>query len=159
MSCCIVGGALYIYTYDNKAVRSCLRAGDNTNMCMLQELLVISEQQSGSVDVRVECPQPVDIDKELKETREEYEALMVKNTQEVEKWFQTKVREESNTNSDDKRRQCHGIYCVYVQWCKVTKYIQSSRFLSMICTSIYIVCYFVLLPCFNSEVNVFVLKC
>ncbi|XP_033976168.1 keratin, type I cytoskeletal 47 kDa-like [Trematomus bernacchii] len=58
-----------------------------------EELLVISEQQSGSVDVRVDCAESVDIEKELKETREEYEALMVKNTQEVEKWFQAKVEE------------------------------------------------------------------
>ncbi|KAK1886738.1 Keratin type I cytoskeletal 47 kDa [Dissostichus eleginoides] len=54
---------------------------------------VIRKQQSGSVDVRVQCAESVDIEKELKETREEYEGLMVKNMQEVEKWFQAKVEE------------------------------------------------------------------
>ncbi|XP_033953563.1 keratin, type I cytoskeletal 19-like [Pseudochaenichthys georgianus] len=58
-----------------------------------EDLQVIRNQRGGTVDVRVDCPDSKDIEKELKETREEYEALMVNNKQEVETWFQAKVEE------------------------------------------------------------------
>ncbi|KAK5899822.1 hypothetical protein CesoFtcFv8_009253 [Champsocephalus esox] len=58
-----------------------------------EDLQVIRKQRGGTVDVRVDSPENKDIEKELKETREEYEALMVNNMQKVETWFQAKVEE------------------------------------------------------------------
>uniref|UniRef100_A0A667X9I4 Keratin 99 n=1 Tax=Myripristis murdjan TaxID=586833 RepID=A0A667X9I4_9TELE len=49
-------------------------------------------QQSGSVNVEVDCTESSDLTKVLTEVREQYEALMLKNQKEVEKWFQSKVQ-------------------------------------------------------------------
>ncbi|CAN9509930.1 unnamed protein product [Ophioblennius macclurei] len=48
-------------------------------------------QCSGSVNVEVDAPGSVDLTKILDEMRVQYEAVMTKNSKEVEKWFQTKV--------------------------------------------------------------------
>uniref|UniRef100_A0A3B4T4V2 Keratin 99 n=1 Tax=Seriola dumerili TaxID=41447 RepID=A0A3B4T4V2_SERDU len=52
-------------------------------------------QQSGAVNVDVDSAESVDLTKVLQEVREQYEAVVVKNKQELDKWFQSKVRWES----------------------------------------------------------------
>lgn len=48
-------------------------------------------QQSSSVNVEVDAAPAVNLNKELQEMREKYEALILKNRQQIEQWFQTKV--------------------------------------------------------------------
>ncbi|XP_031144758.2 keratin, type I cytoskeletal 19-like isoform X2 [Sander lucioperca] len=48
-------------------------------------------QQTGMVNVEVDSTQSVDLTLVLQEIREQYEAMVVKNKQELEKWFQSKV--------------------------------------------------------------------
>ncbi|XP_029948987.1 keratin, type I cytoskeletal 19-like [Salarias fasciatus] len=48
-------------------------------------------QSSGSVNVEVDTAESINLQKILEETREQYEAMMLKNTKELEQWFQTKV--------------------------------------------------------------------
>ncbi|XP_075946666.1 keratin, type I cytoskeletal 19-like [Anarhichas minor] len=56
-----------------------------------EELCQLRIQQSGTVNVEVDSPKPVDLAVVLQEMREQYEAVVVKNKQELEKWFQSKV--------------------------------------------------------------------
>ncbi|KAL7403914.1 hypothetical protein ABVT39_006857 [Epinephelus coioides] len=56
-----------------------------------EEMTALRAQQTGSVSVEVDSPAPVDLTEILREVREQYEALVVKNKQELEKWFQSKV--------------------------------------------------------------------
>lgn len=48
-------------------------------------------QKSDFVDVQVDCGPAVNLDKELEEMREQYEALILKNRKQIEQWFQSKV--------------------------------------------------------------------
>lgn len=52
---------------------------------------MLRAQQSGSVNVELDVAPPVDLEKVLKEVREQYEGVIQKNHQEAEKWFQGKV--------------------------------------------------------------------
>ncbi|XP_049426881.1 keratin, type I cytoskeletal 19-like [Epinephelus fuscoguttatus] len=56
-----------------------------------EEMTALRAQQTGSVNVEVDSPAPVDLTEILREVREQYEGLVVKNKQELEKWFQSKV--------------------------------------------------------------------
>ncbi|KAG7327704.1 hypothetical protein KOW79_009310 [Hemibagrus wyckioides] len=57
-----------------------------------EELHMVRSQKSDSVDVQVDCGPAVNLDKELEEMREQYEALILKNRKQVEQWFQSKVK-------------------------------------------------------------------
>lgn len=59
---------------------------------MLQEVAQMKSQQSGSVNVEVDTPCSVDLQKLLDEVREQYQNVVKKNKQDLEKWFQSKVR-------------------------------------------------------------------
>ncbi|XP_028454333.1 keratin, type I cytoskeletal 19 [Perca flavescens] len=48
-------------------------------------------QQTGMVNVEVDSTKSVDLTLVLQEIREQYEAVVLKNKQELEKWFQSKV--------------------------------------------------------------------
>lgn len=56
-----------------------------------QDLHSLRQQQSGSVNVEMDCAGQSNIDKELQEMRAQYEMLIEKNRREAEKWFQSKV--------------------------------------------------------------------
>ncbi|XP_053274784.1 keratin, type I cytoskeletal 19 [Pleuronectes platessa] len=56
-----------------------------------EELLLLRAQQSGKVNVEVDSSESVDLMKTLEELREYYETLVLKNKQEVEKWYQEKM--------------------------------------------------------------------
>ncbi|XP_056135653.1 keratin 99 [Lampris incognitus] len=56
-----------------------------------EEELKLQTQQSGAVNVEVDCAESVDLTKVLQETRNQYEAVVQKNHREAEKWFQDKV--------------------------------------------------------------------
>ncbi|XP_059208098.1 keratin, type I cytoskeletal 19-like [Centropristis striata] len=56
-----------------------------------EEMNMLRVQQGGSVNVEVDSTESVDLDLVLKEVREQYEAQMIKNSQELEKWFQLKM--------------------------------------------------------------------
>ena len=58
----------------------------------LQELRLLRVQQTGNVNVEVDSSESVDLLKTLQDIREYYETMVVKNKQDVEKWFQDKVR-------------------------------------------------------------------
>lgn len=58
---------------------------------MLQEMHELRNQQTGSVNVEVDSAESVDLTQVLQEMREQYESLVQKKKQEVEKWFQSKV--------------------------------------------------------------------
>uniref|UniRef100_A0A3B4T4R1 Keratin 99 n=1 Tax=Seriola dumerili TaxID=41447 RepID=A0A3B4T4R1_SERDU len=60
-----------------------------------EEMSQMRVQQSGAVNVDVDSAESVDLTKVLQEVREQYEAVVVKNKQELDKWFQSKVRWES----------------------------------------------------------------
>lgn len=47
--------------------------------------------KQNSVNVQVDCATAVNLDKELEEMREQYEALILKNLKKIEQWFQNKV--------------------------------------------------------------------
>ncbi|XP_026077867.1 keratin, type I cytoskeletal 19-like [Carassius auratus] len=49
-----------------------------------------SLQQSGSVNVEIDCVSKSDLDMELQEMRAQYEKLIEKNRREAERWFQSK---------------------------------------------------------------------
>lgn len=57
----------------------------------LQDLHLLRQQQSGSVNVEMDCATQSDLDKELQEMRAQYEMLIEKNRREAERWFQSKV--------------------------------------------------------------------
>ncbi|MCI4383702.1 hypothetical protein PGIGA_G00029500 [Pangasianodon gigas] len=61
-----------------------------------EELHMVRTQQSGSVNVQVDCAPAVNLNKELEEMREQYEALVLKNHKTVEQWFQSKVKNLNN---------------------------------------------------------------
>lgn len=77
-------------------------------------------QQSGNVNVEVDSTDSVDLSRVLEEMREQYEAVMVKNNLEIEKWFKAKVRWErtfentENKTHDEKFNgcRCHRINCL-----------------------------------------------
>ncbi|KAB5559376.1 hypothetical protein PHYPO_G00028290 [Pangasianodon hypophthalmus] len=62
-----------------------------------EELHMVRTQQSGAVNVQVDCAPAVNLNKELEEMREQYEALVLKNHKTLEQWFQSKVK---NLNSE-----------------------------------------------------------
>ncbi|XP_040891257.1 keratin 99 [Toxotes jaculatrix] len=55
-----------------------------------EEMRALRVQQSGTVNVEVDSTESVDLTKILQEMREQYEALVVKNKLELEKWYQAK---------------------------------------------------------------------
>ncbi|XP_016381636.1 keratin, type I cytoskeletal 19-like [Sinocyclocheilus rhinocerous] len=56
-----------------------------------EDLHLLREQQSGSVNVEMDCVSQSDLDKELHEMRAQYEMLIEKNRREAERWFQSKA--------------------------------------------------------------------
>ncbi|XP_045902897.1 keratin 99 [Micropterus dolomieu] len=56
-----------------------------------EEMLQLRIQQTGTVNVEVDSAESVDMIKVLEEMREQYEAVVMKNKLELEKWFQSKV--------------------------------------------------------------------
>ncbi|KAM6942343.1 keratin, type I cytoskeletal 19-like [Lycodopsis pacificus] len=56
-----------------------------------EELSHMRIQQTGMVNVEVDSAKSVDLALVLQEMREQYESVVVKNKQELEKWFQSKV--------------------------------------------------------------------
>ncbi|XP_026215461.1 keratin, type I cytoskeletal 19-like [Anabas testudineus] len=56
-----------------------------------KEMHELRNQQTGSVNVEVDSAESVDLTQVLQEMREQYESLVQKKKQEVEKWFQSKV--------------------------------------------------------------------
>ncbi|KAI2659389.1 Keratin, type I cytoskeletal 42 [Labeo rohita] len=56
-----------------------------------EDLLLLREQHSGSVNVEMDCASPADLNKELEEMRAQYEMLIEKNRKEAERWFQSKA--------------------------------------------------------------------
>ncbi|KAF5909924.1 keratin, type I cytoskeletal 19-like [Clarias magur] len=58
-----------------------------------EELIMVHNQKSGSVDVQLALGQPGHLDEALHEMRERYEALILKNRKLAEQWFNTKVSE------------------------------------------------------------------
>lgn len=60
-------------------------------------------QQTGNVDVKVDSTESVDLTKVLDEMREQYEAVTVKNKLELEKWFQSKVRNVKTTKNNEEK--------------------------------------------------------
>lgn len=48
--------------------------------------------QTGAVNVDVDSTESVDLNRVLQEVREQYEGVVAKNKQELDKWFQAKVR-------------------------------------------------------------------
>ncbi|XP_059385228.1 keratin 99 [Carassius carassius] len=55
-----------------------------------EDLHLLREQQSGSVNVEMDCVSKSDLDMELQEMRAQYEKLIEKNRREAERWFQSK---------------------------------------------------------------------
>lgn len=58
-----------------------------------QDLLLAREQQSGGVNVEMDCAANFDLERMLQEMREQYEALIENSRKESEKWYQGKVKE------------------------------------------------------------------
>ncbi|KAI3352867.1 hypothetical protein L3Q82_019440 [Scortum barcoo] len=56
-----------------------------------EEMRQLRVQQSGTVNVEVDSTASTDLMKVLVEMREQYEALVLKNNQELEKWFKLKM--------------------------------------------------------------------
>ncbi|XP_034393723.1 keratin, type I cytoskeletal 20-like [Cyclopterus lumpus] len=56
-----------------------------------EDLRQLRIQHTGTVNVGINCPEPVDLCKVLQEMREQYEAVVVKSKKELEKWFLSKV--------------------------------------------------------------------
>ncbi|XP_034543165.1 keratin, type I cytoskeletal 13-like [Notolabrus celidotus] len=56
-----------------------------------EEMRQLRVQQTGAVNVEVDSTASVDLTKVLEEMREQYEAVGLKNKQDVEKWFQAKM--------------------------------------------------------------------
>lgn len=52
---------------------------------------MVCTQQGSSVDVQIDAAPAVNLNEELQEMREKYEALILQNHQQIEQWFQTKV--------------------------------------------------------------------
>ncbi|XP_051957899.1 keratin, type I cytoskeletal 47 kDa-like [Xyrauchen texanus] len=56
-----------------------------------EDLNLLHKQQSGSVNVEIDCATQSHLDKELQEMRAQYETLIEKNCREAEKWFHNKA--------------------------------------------------------------------
>nr|XP_057902118.1 keratin, type I cytoskeletal 17-like [Doryrhamphus excisus] len=56
-----------------------------------EEMNAMRLQYTGNVNVEVDSASAVDLSKILQEVREQYEALALKNKQELEKWYQAKM--------------------------------------------------------------------
>ncbi|XP_054634581.1 keratin, type I cytoskeletal 19-like [Dunckerocampus dactyliophorus] len=56
-----------------------------------EEMNALRLQYTGNVNVEVDSAAAVDLSKILQEVREQYEALALKNKQELEKWYQAKM--------------------------------------------------------------------
>ncbi|XP_073681568.1 keratin 99 [Garra rufa] len=56
-----------------------------------EDLYLLREQHSGSVNVEIDCSSRSDLDKELQEMRSQYEMLIEKSRREAERWFQSKA--------------------------------------------------------------------
>ncbi|XP_061889011.1 keratin, type I cytoskeletal 19-like [Entelurus aequoreus] len=56
-----------------------------------EELKAMRLQYTGNVNVEVDSASSVDLSKILQDVREQYEALALKNKQELERWFQAKM--------------------------------------------------------------------
>ncbi|XP_053491543.1 keratin, type I cytoskeletal 13-like [Ictalurus furcatus] len=57
-----------------------------------EDLHMARTQQNGSVNVEVDSAPAVDLNNKLEEIREQYEAVIIKNRNEIEQWFQNKVK-------------------------------------------------------------------
>lgn len=60
-------------------------------------------QQTGNVNVEMDSTESVDLTKVLDEMREQYEAVTAKNKLELEKWFQSKVRNVKTTKNYEEK--------------------------------------------------------
>nr|XP_055040978.1 keratin 99 [Misgurnus anguillicaudatus] len=58
-----------------------------------QDLLMAREQQSGGVNVEMDCASHVDLEGILQEMRAQYESLIENSRKQSEKWYQSKVKE------------------------------------------------------------------
>ncbi|KAF4107660.1 keratin 99 [Onychostoma macrolepis] len=58
-----------------------------------EDLHLLRQQQSSSVNVEMDCTTQSDLDKELQEMRAQYEMLIEKNRREAEIWFQSKAED------------------------------------------------------------------
>ncbi|KAK9966400.1 hypothetical protein ABG768_003512 [Culter alburnus] len=56
-----------------------------------EDLHLLREKQSGSVNVEIDCAARSDLDEELQEMRAQYEMFIEKNRSEAERWFQSKA--------------------------------------------------------------------
>ncbi len=61
----------------------------------LQEMRLARAHASGKVNVEVDSTESVDLTQVLEEMRTQYEAVVMKNKLELEKWFKAKVRWEN----------------------------------------------------------------
>lgn len=57
----------------------------------VEEMNLLCIQKSGGVNVEMDCAVATDLNRELEEMRAQYEAVVLKNQREAEKWFQSKV--------------------------------------------------------------------
>lgn len=57
-------------------------------------------QYNGNVNVEVDSASSVDLSKILQDVRDQYEAMALKNKQELERWYQAKVRWEAQNDDD-----------------------------------------------------------
>ncbi|TSM94705.1 Keratin, type I cytoskeletal 13 [Bagarius yarrelli] len=64
---------------------SFLKKGHEEDMHMLRN------QKSNTVNVQIDCPPAVNLDKELEEMRVHYEALILNNRNQLEQWFKSKT--------------------------------------------------------------------
>lgn len=62
---------------------------------MLQDMRLMRMERTGAVNVEVDGPKPVDLSVVLQETRDQYEAVVEKNKEELEIWLKSKVRHQS----------------------------------------------------------------
>lgn len=57
----------------------------------LQEMKQLQSQSNGDVNVEINTAPGEDLLKKLNEMRQEYEAIIQRNREEVEKWYESKV--------------------------------------------------------------------
>lgn len=64
----------------------------NAMIMPLQDISALRTQMSGQVDVKVDGPASLNLTGIIAQIRQDYEALIAKNRQEVEGWYNNKVR-------------------------------------------------------------------